>query len=257
MKKLNLKPLIKNIQTGVDKYSPEILVGFGVAGMIAGTVLAVKATPKAIKLIENEKKERKVDELKPIEVVKVAWKPYIPVVVTCGVSVACILGGCSKKHKRMSALAAAYKLSEQTFSDYKSKVIETIGEKKEKIIKDKVNEERVKKNPVSNNQVIVTNRGDTLCYDYLSGRYFRSDISKIERTINILNQRMMVEMYVSLTDLYLELGIEKTGVSDELGWRIDDGLIEFNPSSQIADDGTPCIVLDFVAAPKYDYDRYY
>ena len=38
--------------------SPEILTGIGVAGFVTTTVLAVKATPKALMLIEEEKRKQ-------------------------------------------------------------------------------------------------------------------------------------------------------------------------------------------------------
>ena len=45
--KLNLSKVAKNMQHTLGKYSPQILTGIGVAGMITTVVLAVKATPKA------------------------------------------------------------------------------------------------------------------------------------------------------------------------------------------------------------------
>ena len=63
-------------------------------------------------------------------------------------------------------------------------------------------------------------------------------------------------MYVSLNDLYDELDLDHTKVGDELGWKIDDGLIELYFSSQLADDGTPCIVMDYVSAPKYNLSTF-
>ena len=47
--------LIKNAKLFLSKRSPEILVGIGIAGMITAAVLAVRATPKALKLIKKEK----------------------------------------------------------------------------------------------------------------------------------------------------------------------------------------------------------
>ena len=47
----------KSVQTVMIKHGPEFLTGIGVAGMIGTTIMAVKATPKAIKLLEKEKEE--------------------------------------------------------------------------------------------------------------------------------------------------------------------------------------------------------
>lgn len=257
MGKTNLATMAKDIRKFASKRSPEILTGIGIAGMITTTILAVRATPKALKLIEEQKEEESVDELSPLEVVKIAWKPYIPAMVTCVVSTTCLIGASSVNTKRNAALATAYKLSETALSEYREKVVETIGEKKERIVRDKVAEERVKKNPVSKNEVIVTGNGKTLCFDPISGRYFMCSIETIKRAENELNKQMLHDIsgYVSLNEFYDELGLDHTSVGDDLGWNTDQ-LIDINFSSQLNDNGEPSVVLDYLVAPKYDYYKF-
>ena len=257
MHKPNLANLMSNTRQFVSKRSPEILTGIGIAGMITTTVLAVRATPKALQLIEEKKNEDWVDELSPLEVVKTAWKPYVPAAVTGITSVACLIGASSVNAKRNAALATAYKLSETALTEYREKVIETIGEKKEKTVRDKVAEERVKKNPVSKSEVIITNNGTTLCFDPISARYFKSSIDKIKRAENELNKQMLHDIsgYVSLNDFYDELGLDHTSVGDELGWNVD-RLIDISFSSQLNDNGEPSVVLDYLVAPKYDFYKF-
>lgn len=257
MRKPNLANLMSNTRQFVNKHSPEILTGIGIAGMITTTVLAVRATPKALQLIEEKKNEDWVDELSPLEVVKTAWKPYVPAAVTGIASVACLIGASSVNAKRNAALATAYKLSETALSEYREKVIETIGEKKEKTVRDKVAEERVKKNPVSKSEVVVTNNGTTLCFDPISARYFKSSIDKIKRAENELNKQMLHDIsgYVSLNDFYDELGLDHTSVGDDLGWNVD-RLIDISFSSQLNDDGEPSVVLDYLVTPKYDFYKF-
>ena len=257
MHKPNLANLMSNTRQFVSKRSPEILTGIGIAGMITTTVLAVRATPKALQLIEEKKNEDWVDELSPLEVVKAAWKPYVPAAVTGIASVACLIGASSVNAKRNAALATAYKLSETALSEYREKVIETIGEKKEKTVRDKVAEERVKKNPVSKSEVVVTNNGTTLCFDPISARYFKSSIDKIKRAENELNKQMLHDIsgYVSLNDFYDELGLDHTSVGDDLGWNVD-RLIDISFSSQLNDNGEPSVVLDYLVAPKYDFYKF-
>lgn len=255
MGKGNISKIINEIQKAVTKHSPEILTGLGIAGMITTTILAVKATPKALDLINDRKYELETEKLPPTEVVKTAWKCYIPAAVTCATSTACLIGASSVHLKRNAALATAYKLSESAISEYKDAVIDKIGEKKEQTIRDKVAEEKMKKNPVSSSEVFITEKGNTLCYDTISGRYFKSDIDRIKRAENAINKQLLDEMYVSLNDLYDELDLDHTKLGDELGWKIDDGLVELYFSSQLADDGTPCVVMDFTRAPKYNFSK--
>lgn len=254
MGKTNLATIAKDIRKFASKRSPEILTGIGIAGMITTTILAVRATPKALELIEEQKEEKSVDELSSFEVVKAAWRPYIPATVTCVASTACLIGASSVNTKRNAALATAYKLSETALSEYREKVVETIGEKKERIVRDKVAEERVKKNPVSKNEVIVTGNGKTLCFDPISGRYFMCSIETIKKAENTLNKQMLHDIsgYVSLNEFYDELGLDHTSVGNDLGWNTNQ-LIDIDFSSQLNDNGEPSVVLDYLVAPKCDY----
>jgi hypothetical protein len=253
-----LSKVIFNVQKAITKHSPEILTGLGIAGMLTTTVLAVKATPRALQLIELEKEDKDVDELTPMETVKATWKCYIPAAMTATTSVACLIGASSVHLRRNAALATAYKLSETAFAEYREKTIETIGERKESAIRDRIDKKHIDENPVSKTEVILTEKGNSLCYDHWSGRYFRSDIDQINRAINEVNRQMLVSMggFVTLNDLYDELGLSHTLLGETLGWRIDNGLIEPRLGSQIADDGTPCIVLDYNIPPTKDTSHY-
>ena len=86
-------------------------------------------------------------------------------------------------------------------------------------------------------------------------RYFYSDIDQIKKAINELNRRMLNEMYVSLNDFYDELNLRHSGNGYDLGWKLDDGLVEVDFSSQLSDDGRPCLVLEYMVAPRYDYSK--
>ena len=256
MSKSKMAQLMRVAKTSITKHSPEILTGIGIAGMITTTVLAVKATPKAICLIE-EAKEEKGEDLTKAETIKTCWKAYIPAAATCVASTACLIGASSVSIRRNAMLATAYKLSETAFSEYKEKVVETIGDEKEKIVREKVSEERIKKNPLTKNEIIMTDYGDTQFYETLSGRYFKSDIEQIKKVVNYLNKDMLQDMFgtISLNEFYDELELERIDLGDELGWRVDKGLIEIDFTSKIADNGKPCIVLDYINAPYYGFDK--
>lgn len=259
MNKSDVTKLLKTAQRFVSKRSPEILTGIGIVGLVSTTVLAVRATPKALELIEEEKAKTDADALKPVDVVKVAWKPYVPAAITGVVSIGCIVGASSVSARRQAALYSAYKLSETAFADYKEKVVETIGEKKEKVVRDKIAKDRLEKSPVTKSEVIMTGAGESLFYDPISDRYFKSDLETIRKIINDLNYAMSYgsEMYVSLSQLYDELGLKHTSISDNIGWNISNGLIEPDFSAQMTDDGKPCVVLDFLLAPSYGYESSY
>lgn len=255
MKKLKVPKQIKNAQMLVSKHCPEILISIGIGGMFATAILSATATPKAVKLLE-EAKDEKGSELTVPEAVKACWKCYIPAATTGIFSAACLIGANSVNAKRNAALLTAYKISETALTEYRDKVVETIGEKKEKLVRENLDKEHIEKNPVSRNNVIVTEKGNTLCFDTMSGRYFKSDIEKIKRAVNEINRRMLSEMYLSLNEFYDEIGLDHIDIGYDLGWRVDVGFVEIDFSSQIADDGTPCIVVSHLVPPKYGYSSF-
>lgn len=255
MRKPNISKILSSIRTSATKHSPEILTGIGIAGMVATSVMAVRVTPKALRLIEDKKEETKEERLTPIETAKTTWLCYLPAAITGGVSIACLIGANSVNARRNAALATAYTLSESALKEYQEKVIETIGEKKEQSVRDAIAKDKMEQNPVMNHEVIITNKGDTLCFDAVSGRYFKSDIEKLKKAVNELNRRMRDEMYISLNEFYYEIGLNSISIGDDLGWNINNGYVELSFSSQLAEDGTPCLVVGYYVEPRYDFRK--
>lgn len=254
MNKEKITKIVKDVKKSTKKHSPEILTGIGITGMLTTTVLAVKATPKALKLIEQEEKYIG-DKLTKKEIVQTTWRCYIPATITGVASIACLVGASASNVKRNAALATAYAISETALKEYKNKVIETIGEDEERGIVEKTYKDKIAKNPVSNNNVIVTGKGDVLIYDVISGRYFNSDIDSLKRIENDINKRMLNDSFVSLNELYAEIGLDNISIGDELGWSIEGGFIEMRFSSQLNEDNSLCVVMDFATAPTYEYDH--
>ena len=50
---MNLKAMAKMVLAGAKKHSPELLIGMGIAGAASSVIFAVKATPKAMILLET------------------------------------------------------------------------------------------------------------------------------------------------------------------------------------------------------------
>ena len=240
----------------LKRKSPVILTGIGIAGMVTSTVMAVKATPKALALIDIQK-EREEEGLEPpltkAETVKLTWKYYIPSATIGIVSIACLIGANTVNGKQKAALATAYALSETTLHTYKDKVVELLGDEKAKEVQTAVAQDKVNATPVKDKEVIITSKGEHLCYEPLSGRYFKSDIESIKRDANDLNREMQTSIYMTLNDWYSQLGLKPVdgSIGETCGWCIDDGLIDVSFSACVAEDGTPCLVLDYISSPKY------
>ena len=257
MNKEGLKRTIKSAERVLTKYSPGILTGIGIAGMIGATFMAVKATPKALYLIETKKEESEVEELTPVETIKTCWKCYIPATLATVLSVICLIGASTVSAKRNAALATAYSISEAALREYQEKVVEVVGEKKEKVVRDAVAKDQIERDPVTKSEVVVIDsNSNTLCYEPLSGRYFKSTIDKIKKAEIKLDRQMIQEMYVSLNDFYWEIGLDGTDLGDQMGWNLSKGYMDLSFSSQLADDGTPCAVIVYGIPPVYDYQNY-
>ncbi len=257
MSKENIKRNFKMVCKKVEKRSAEILTGLGIAGMCTAVVVGIKVTPKALQLIEEEKKEKKVEELKPVEVVKVTWKQYLPVALLTGASAACLIGANSVHSRRHAALYSAYKISETAYSELKDKTKEVVSEKKVKEIKQKIAEDKVKDiaSDEKKTQIIVNGDTDTWFIDAMSNQPFKSSKNDLDAAVNRLNKAMMSEMYISLSQFYDEIGVPHTGVSDDIGWRIDKDDIEIDLSEATVIDGKAYIVVDFMARPTYGFDN--
>ncbi len=265
MHKPNFKAAYNTVKKTTKKHTPEILTGLGIAGMLTTTVMAVRATPKALELLKAEENYRRIDrengipeEIAPekisyIDTIKICWKCYIPAMVTGTVSMVCLIGASSVNARRNAALATAYSIAETSLKEYQSKVVETIGEKKEQTIRDAVAKEKIDKNPVKESEIVFIGDGETLCYDAVSGRYFKSKIDRIKRAENEINRRMRDEMYISLNEFYYEIGLPPIKLGDDIGWNIDEGYLDLRFSSQLAENDEPVFVIDYGCCPRYDY----
>jgi len=246
-----VKVLLKNLGGKISKNSPQILTGLGCAGVVSTAVLAVRGTPKALGLLEDYYDEHG-EMPNAVDTVKTTWKCYIPAAVVGTASISCIIGANCISSKRNAALAALYSLSEATFREYQTKVVETIGQNKERKVRDDINQERVQKNPPGSNEVIFTGNGEVMCLDKLSGRYFKSSYEAIRQIVNDMNFQLRNDNWMSLNDLYYELGLSNIDLGDMMGFDIDKGQIDPNYSSTLDANGQPCLVVDFKVYPMYD-----
>lgn len=258
--KINFKEIAKKGSNWLNTYSPEILTAVGITGYITSSVLTVSATVKScakIQELTEDPDSKWFDNEEPLpakEVVANCWKYYIPPVAFAAASTACIIGASSTNYKRRAALATAYSFTEATFSEYRSKVIEELGEKKEKKIRDDIDEDTIKNHPVSD--VIVTSYGNTLCYDKFSDRYFTCDISKIKKAENLINKQILSDDYASLNDLYDMIGLNHIKTGDDVGWNAERGLVEFNLGSKLNEYDQPCVVISYSIEPRKNFNRY-
>lgn len=254
--------MIKDVERAITKSSPWILTSVGIVGMITATVYtAAKATPKAMKCIEDVRATSD-HELTKKEIIKAGYKPFIPVVVLTTTSVACIIGAQTVCGKRYAALYSAYKLSEAALTDHKNAVAEVVGLGAVKDIKNKIAEDKVTScvgddrtaSDSITTTVVVGNDGKAWFLDPFTNEPFRSTVNEIDAAVNRLNKYLLDSTFVSLSELYDELDLQSSILSNKIGWCLDDGLIETSFSDAIIKNGRAYIVMDFLKRPEYGYD---
>jgi hypothetical protein len=257
LNKANVLKFLNGTKAKLSKHSPAILIGFAIVSGGAAVVLAVKETPKALKRIEEKKEEYQVDKLSPWETVKTTWPCYVPAAATFVFAAGCAIGSQSIHVKRNAALAAAYKISETALIDYRGKVLETIGEKKERNVRNEVAKEQINKTPFNPQNIYPTGKGKTICLDPLSNRYFECDVDVIKAAAVKLNQEMQLSICStkSINDFYYAIGLEPvdSSVGDMLGWSTTYPIhldIEYGPVSD--DDSRACAVISHYNPPRYD-----
>lgn len=244
----------------LSKHGSKILVALGTSMMVGGTAVAIVGTwrlkPKIDyirrKYVADNSQEAKKELAK--EIIKESAPWAIPVILLETSGIACIVGGHKQVLQANATISTAYSISEAARQEYKNHVIEAIGKKKEQAIQDKIAEEHVQNDPISRNQVIITGSGDSLCYDLEFGRYFTSNIEKLRQAENKINARLNSYDYASLNEFYSEIGLPCTQTGWKLGWDRENGLLELGFSSQLAEDGRPCLVVQYFPPPMYKFD---
>lgn len=246
---MNVGSIVKRIQKASADNAPTILTAVGVTGLITTAVLTGQASFKASKVLHNHGYEAGLSG-EPLpslrDQVPLVWKLYVPAVGTGAVTVVCIIAANRIHTRRAAALASAYTISQELFREYKEKVIEKLGEKKEQEILDDIAKDRLDQNPPPN--IVLVGRGDGLCLDMYSGRFFMSDMENLRKAENDINWKILNNDYASLSDFWEMLGLPKTSVSDDIGWS-SDMKFEVEYGTAMSGDGRACITVGLRTMP--------
>lgn len=262
---MKLKETWNKLTKIVDRNSPTILTGLGVAGVFATGYMAYKAGPKAHYILENYHRDKELTDPDDKEtkktILKETAKEIVPVILPpflMGVATsACIIGGNKISSKRVAVLSAAYSIADSRLKDYQEKMLETLGEEKTQKVKEAIAKDHLKHNqPTESTPVIMTGDGNVLCMDSYSRRFFNSNAERIGKAINKLSSDIISDMYVSLNDFYDEIGIGRTPMGDDFGWNVDDtnkGILPIYYTASLTEDNRPCLVVEYDISPRADF----
>ena len=242
----------------VRKYSPEILAGVGVVGVIASTVMACKATTKLNDILAESKEQ--LEQIKTVAVdpayadkyteddakkdttityvqtgVKVA-KLYAPSVILCTSSLGCLLASNNILRKRNAALSAAYMTVDKSFKEYRRRVAERFGDEVEKEIRYNIKAKEIvtvdeEGNEVKETVKVIEGADNPTTYsDY--ARFFDEscpawqndpeyNLTFLRAQQQYANDLLKAQGRLFLNDVYKMLGIDITKAGQVVGWVYD------------------------------------
>lgn len=251
---MNIAILAKRLQKATVDNSPTILSGIAIGGTLATAYLTGAATFKAARVLDEAEHNRTtLHEVvpRPLEMkdkVKLTWKFYVPAGLMAFGTITAIVGANRVSTGRAAAMAVAYSAVEKAYSEYRDKVVETIGETKESDVRDRLAQDRVNRTPATGEQLLL-NDHQVLFFEPFTGRYFKSDMETVKAGMNTINYRMISDMYATLSEFYEEIGLMPTSMSSEIGWSVDHPM-DIHFRTTMAEDGrTPCIVIDYHVMP--------
>lgn len=238
-----MKQAVHTIQMMLKRNAPVIFSSTAITGVVTTAYLSARATWAAKARLDDEFNGYPQYNSKK-DCIKCIWKLYIPTVASGVVTIACIIGTTKVTNKRAAATQAALVLSERAYSEYRNKVIEEYGQRKDQGFRDSIAADRVRDNPPPAGGLLVTGAGSVLCYELHTGRYFASDMESLRRAENNINARLLRQDSATLDDLYYLLGVSTTATSGDLGWN-SDKLLSLEFTSTLDDQGRPCLAFGY------------
>ena len=233
-------------QMFLNKHSSTILTIVGASGVIITSVLSVKATPKALGLIEKAKEEKGSD-LTVLETVKAAWLPYVPAMISAASTIACIFGANYLSTKHQASLMSAYALLDNSYKEYRNKVQELYG--------DEANTKTIKEIAKENfDNTMELHDDKELFFDYQSMRYFESTLEEVKEAERIFRHDLMKTGYACLNDYYDLLGIPHVQHGYDLWWTTSElykySEIDFEYELTEVAEGLECCVITMPYPPS-------
>ena len=158
----------KRVGRQLYRSSPTILTVLASVGVVTTTIMAVRATPKAIKILKEAELE-KGEDLSKLEIIRAAGPIYIPSVLLGVSTIACIFG--------------ANAMLNESYKQYRKSAKIVYGEDAD----DKIHAEMAKDAMVSTydwgyqvyNMDMDSDSERLLFYDLASKKYFRTTMAAV------------------------------------------------------------------------------
>lgn len=249
-----------NAKLFIKKNAGTILSVMGSIGVVATAITAARAAPKAIKLLDDAREE-KGSNLSKMEIAQIGFKTYLPVGLVSAATITCIMSANVLSRNKQANITSAYALLDQSYKDYRRKVIEIYGEETDHKIIEAIAVDRAKEVHISasymcdNVDLSLDDRSGkpALWYEEYSKRFFEATIEQILSAEYHLNRNYILRGCATINEMYDFFGLDPVEWGDDLGWEPMDESefwIEFNHFKAKLDDGTEFYILDLPFAPR-------
>lgn len=250
----------KRVGRQLYRSSPTILTVVASVGVIVTTITAVRATPKAVKLLKEAELE-KGENLTKVEIIRVAGPSYIPSALLGISTIVCIFGANALNQKKQASLMSAYVMLNESYKQYRKSAKIVYGEDAD----DKIHVEMAKDAMVATydwgyqvyNMDSESER--LLFYDLSSKKYFRTTMAAVLNAQYHVNRNLAIRGDCSLNEYLSFLGVEGIDGGDDLGWDIsymveemDCYWLDFDNYKSTLEDGLECIMIDTMTVNKFE-----
>ena len=246
-------------------HSSALYTAVGVTSGFGSVISGIAVTPENVRKLDNEKAERErlgYPQMTLWEIVKMVGPSYIPCILLFGTSAACFILNTLKAERKIATLAGLYSMSEKSFEEYRNKVRDMFGERKEAKVRDEVASDKAKLAAGNTVAYIYTGDGNYPCLDAWSNTKFRSSQLAIERARVEVLDRLRNEMYISLAEVYDEMNLPLRRDQNnrvlidysDIGWKDSDDL-QFIYTYTCDNTGEPMMVITFSPSPHTDFNK--
>lgn len=269
-----------------QKHSPEILMAVGTATTVGAVILTGKASLRVSDILEeHEETKDKIEKVYSGEIEVEAeyleddYKKdiftnkmqcareiainYIPAVTLLAFGIGCFFGAHNILSKRYIAMAGMYKLCEESFAAYRSRVKDELGEDQDRHfyygteIEETVEKIEGKGGKIKEKKSKVEVYPGVEVTQY--ARYFDEANPNWQRSADDnrffltnmqrqLNDKLVSQGHLFLNEVYDALGFERSSAGALVGWVYSDGDI-----NQTGDGYVDFRIYDFVDAAKRDF----
>ena len=241
-----VKSFLKTVWKWTKRNSPRLLAGGAITSTALGYFFMHKEAP-----IVRKKLDELPEDATIWDKVKVGGPVYLPAILMFLMSSGCIVGGCAVGEKRAAIMASLYSASEASIRRLEKKMVEELGEEKTQELHDKASEEAALLNaPENPNDIICTGKGNQLCYELMTGQWFRSSLPAIENDAAIFNKHLVHNCWMDFNDWLTDgLGISRARFAEFFGFNLDHMVtLKISDSHRLVD-GESYHIIDYCGGP--------